>query len=397
MTKKILLWVGGGLLVLALVLVGGGWFLLRDVTVNLPIAGTLFGADAPDEQSLTRLSASSGFDVTLFSDDAVQARMIEVTSTGDLIVSSRADQIMLVRADRDGDGKSDGSEILLDDLDSPHGVALRDGYLYVAETGAISRYLFDDATGAVTGDAELLLDNLFPGGGHWIKTIHFGPDGKLYITGGSSCNVCVEEDPRRASMMRMNADGSGFEVYATGLRNAVDFGWQPGTGALYATDNGRDLLGDDFPPCELNLIEVGGFYGWPYANGDRIPDPDFGPGNQDRIEESIPPRHEFGAHTAPLGITFLNPETAPPGYENSAIVALHGSWNRSELSGYKLVSLHWHDDGSIEERDFLTGFEVDEDVIGRPVAVAQASNGDLYITDDYAGVIYRVTWKGGAT
>jgi hypothetical protein len=170
----------------------------------------------------------------------------------------------------------------------------------------------------------------------------------------------------------------------------VGFDWRPATGELYATDNGRDLLGDDFPPCELNRIEAGGFYGWPYANGDNQPDPDLGAGNEDRIRAAIPPVHGFGAHQAPLGIAFVRGAAAPAELRGAALVALHGSWNRTRKAGYKVVSLHFADDGSIEERDFLVGFERDGNVIGRPVDVAEGPDGAIYVSDDYAGAVYRV-------
>src|SRR5262249_58959878 len=143
----------------------------------------------------------------------------------------------------------------------------------------------------------------------------------LYVSIGSSCNVCIEDDQRRATIMRFNLDGSAGEIYASGLRNAVDFDWQPGTGALYATDNGRDLLGDDFPPCELDRIVAGGFYGWPFANGDRVPDPDFGAGHEAEIAASIPPVHGFRAHNAPLGMTFVRGDHVPAAYRGGAVGA----------------------------------------------------------------------------
>jgi mono/diheme cytochrome c family protein len=193
-------------------------------------------------------------------------------------------------------------------------------------------------------------------------------------------------------MYRYRTDGSGAELVAHGLRNAVGFDWQPGTNDLYATDNGRDLLGDDFPPCELNRIEMGGFYGWPFANGDRVPDPDFGRGQEARILASIPPAHNFRAHNAPLGISFIRGDRVPATLRGAALVALHGSWNRREKDGYRVVSLRWLRDGSILEENFLSGFEQDDDVIGRPVHVVEGRDGAFYVSDDYAGAIWRVAY-----
>jgi glucose/arabinose dehydrogenase len=277
----------------------------------------------------------------------------------------------------------------------PHGLDVHDGWLYVAETDAVGRIRFDPATRATSGAFTRLVTGI-PTSHHWTRTVRIGPDGFMYVSIGSSCNVCVEEDHRRAAIVRYHPDGTGEEIYATGLRNSVGFDWQPGTGDLYATDNGRDLLGDNFPPCELNRIVQGGFYGFPYANGDRVPDPDEGKGHEADIARSIPPAHGFRPHNAPLGITFVRNPKAPAEVRGAALVALHGSWNRTKKDGYKVVSLHWQDDGTITERDFLWGFEKDEDVIGRPVDVAEGPDGAFYVSDDYAGAIYRVAYGAPA-
>jgi glucose/arabinose dehydrogenase len=305
---------------------------------------------------------------------------------------TRFGSVELLRRDADGDGRADGRTVLLEGLNRPHGIDLHQGWLYVAETGAVGRVRFDAERGEAIGEFESVVTGLPTGGAHSKRTVRFGPDGWMYVSVGSSCNVCEESDPRRAAILRYRPDGSGEQIYATGLRNAVGFDWRPGTGELYATDNGRDLLGDDFPPCELNRVVEGGFYGWPYANGDNRPDPDLGERGAARIAGALPPAHGFRAHNAPLGITFVRGSRVPPDYRGAALVALHGSWNRTRKDGYKVVSLHWDPEGRIEERDFLVGFELDEDVIGRPVDVAEAPDGSFYISDDYAGAIYRVAW-----
>jgi glucose/arabinose dehydrogenase len=190
--------------------------------------------------------------------------------------------------------------------------------------------------------------------------------------------------------MRLRPDGSGAEIYATGLRNSVGFDWAPWDGALYATDNGRDLLGDDFPPDELNRIEQGRFYGWPYVNGFGVADPDVG---GEYAGDPVPthPVHGFRPHNAPLGIHFVRAAKLPAGYERTALVALHGSWNRRAPDGYKVVALRWRDDGTIEESDFLTGFLNGDGIIGRPAFVTEGPDGAIYVSDDYAGVVYRVS------
>jgi len=370
------------------------WLLPERFAVNAPLGHLLFGrgAGAPPAESLgTRIRAPEGLRVGLFAEGLLNARLLRFTEAGDLLVSQpREGTVLLLERDADGDGRSDGRRAILSGLDRPHGIDLHGGWLYVAEGSAIGRVRFDAAARAASGEYAHVVTGLPEGGNHWSRTLRLGPDGLLYVAVGSSCNVCEESDPRRAAILRYRPDGSGEEILATGLRNSVGLDWRPETGELYATDNGRDLLGDDFPPCELNRIVAGGFYGWPYANGENHPDPDLGRGHEDRIRAAIPPAHGFGAHQAPLGIAFVRAAAAPPQLHGAALVALHGSWNRTRKAGYKVVSLHWGPDGSIEERDFLVGFEQDGNVIGRPVDVAEGPDAAIYVSDDYAGAVYRV-------
>ena len=384
-----------GLILAALLLAGACRYLLPErYAFNAPIAHTLFqrGIETPEREVFdARLRAAAGFSASLWASDVRNARFLRFTENGDLLVSRPSDgEITLFEPDADGDGRSDGRRALMGDLLRPHGLDLHEGWLYVGEADAVVRVRFDPRARATEGKVERIVTGLPEGGNHWTRGVRFGPDGWMYVSVGSSCNVCEEADARRAALLRFRPDGTAGETYATGLRNAVGIDWRPDTGELFATDNGRDLLGDDFPPCELNLITRGGFYGWPYANGDNVPDPDLGAGREDRIRTAIAPYHEFRAHNAPLGITFVRGERVPDDYRGAALVALHGSWNRTRKDGYKVVSLHFRADGGVEERDFLVGFLVDEDVIGRPVDVAEGPDGAFYVSDDYAGAIYRV-------
>lgn len=392
MLKKIL----AGFLFIFIALAVGLWsFWPENMIVHGPVLDFLTGKqlETPSEKTVAnRLKLPDGFRVGVFATGVPHARMMRATVRGDLIVSSiREGNVILLHADDNGDGLSDGRTTLLSGLDTPHGLALQNGYLYVAETHRIIRAVFDH-TARELGPVEVVFEGLPPGGNHSSRTIGFGPDGRLYVTIGSSCNVCIEDHPYRAAMLRMNADGTEAVTFASGLRNTVGFDWHPITGKLYGTDNGRDLLGDDIPHCELNLIEEGQFYGWPYTYDDKVVDPDFGEGHEQDIAASKEMVLGLGAHVAPLGIKFFDPDNTPAGYEGAALIALHGSWNRSVLSGYKVVSVHFGEDGRVEQRDFLTGFELDEDVIGRPVDMEQGPDGAIYISDDYAGTIYRVGW-----
>ena len=352
------------------------------------------GINSPDDQLLAdRIVLPQGFHINVFAEELPGARMLEVTDSGDVLVSLPASgRVVLLQRDDAGDGKSDGRTDLVSNLDRPHGLDIHEGWLFIAEADALGRIKFDSNNRTTSGEYEQIVTGLPRGGNHWSRGVKIGPDGRIYVVVGSSCNVCIENDPRRAALLRFSLDGSGSEIFATGLRNTVGIDWQPGTGLLYGVDNGRDLLGDDFPPCELNLIEQGGFYGWPFANGNKIPDPDLGEGRQAEIRESVAPVHGFAAHTAPLGMAFLRSSELPENYRQALLVALHGSWNRSERQGYEVVSLHFGEDGGVLERKFATGFEIDENVIGRPVDVAEGVNGEIYISDDYTGMIYRVVY-----
>jgi len=347
------------------------------------------GADTPEEELLRRLRVADGYRISIFARGMANPRMMLPTSGGRLLVSSpRSGEVVQLR-DTDGDGAADRHEVLLSGLKRPHGLDLYDGYLYIAESHQVGRVPYDPDSGGLAGDYEPLIVGLTDDGNHWSKTIRFDAAGNLYLAMGSTCNVCLEEDERRATIMRFDADGGGGgRVYASGLRNSVGMAFAPWNGALYATDNGRDLLGDDYPPCELNLILENGFYGWPFLNGDNEPDPDFGAGNERYRETSITPAFSFRAHNAPLGIYF------PGDGSRSALVALHGSWNRSTPDGYKVLRLHWDAGESIRAEDFMWGFERDGDIVGRPVDVTGDGEGGFFVSDDYARVIYRVSTRG---
>lgn len=384
------------LLVIALILCVPGYFLVNGTIsfTSIPMMFSLItgqGIDPPSETVVKqRFKLPDGFNLSVYANDVPNARFMHVTTNDDVLVSRpHKGEVLLIKANTNDLTKSGERIILLKNLNRPSGVTVANGWLFVGESDGIGRIRFDETTGEVSGEFERIIEGLTDNGNHPYKGIAIGPDGKLYLAQGSTCNACIETDVRRATLSRFNLDGSAEEVVATGLRNPMGFDWTTWDDELYATDNGRDLLGDDYPPCELNHIKEQQFYGWPYFNGANQADPDFSKAPAQLAAKAIAPAHEFRAHNAPLGIRFLNTNGWPVAFQKSALVALHGSWNRSSPDGYKLVSLHWQGD-KIIRKDFLTGFEKNGNIIGRPVDIAQNSHGVLYVSDDYAGVIYRI-------
>ena len=296
------------------------------------------------EQVDNRLVVAEGYGVSLFATGIADARMLRVTSAGDVLVSTpRGGRVILLEADRDGDGAADGQRVLLEGLTRPNGLDLAGGYLYVGEEDGVGRIAFDPRSGTVEGGYQRIIDGLPSGGNHWKKTIRFGPDGLLYVAVGSSCNVCVEDDARRAALLRYTPEGEFVDSYATGLRNSAGFDWSPATGVLYATDNGRDLLGDNFPPCELNAVVESGFYGWPFANGANVADPDLASGQDSAIAAAIAPVHEFRPHNAPLGIVFLRhdkPSVGLPGCRDRGATRLVESFQERWLQSRVAALCH---------------------------------------------------------
>jgi glucose/arabinose dehydrogenase len=369
-----------------------GWGTTSKLLVNMVFG---YGGDELSTSTIERqFVVADGFHVNLYAKDLGKIRFLNVSDAGDLLVSRpNTGEVLILERDGNGDGLPDSQRVLLSGLTRPHGLDVADGWLYVAESNGVGKIAFNSAAGTVSGEYQRIVSGLGDKGNHWTKTLRVAEDGWLYLSSGSTCNVCEEDDPQRATIMRLRPDGSELTVYATGLRNSVGFDWAPWDNGLYATDNGRDLLGDDFPPCELNKIEANGFYGWPYVNASTL-DPDYAELNPTAVAKNIAPSHEFRAHNAPLGIRFLQ-RSRVEGFERVALVALHGSWNRSVPDGYKVVSLHWLADGRIVERDFLSGFLQDDNLLGRPVDIAEGRDGSIYISDDYSGSIYRVSAGGG--
>lgn len=297
---------------------------------------------------------------------------------------------MYALPDLDRNGEADEARKVIAGLNNrPHGLAFHNGYLYLAEENAVSRYRYL-GNGNVAG-RELIIDNLPFGADHVSRTIGFSPSGKIYVSVGSSCNLCQEYNTRRAAIVEYNADGTSTGVFANGLRNAVGFVFHPDTGEIWATENGRDYLGDDLPPDEINIVRAGRHYGWSYCYGKRVPDPEYN--DLDRCSTTEESLHDMQAHSAPLGLRFIDSTHFPAEWQGDLLVAFHGSWNRSVPTGYKIVRLEVEGDRIVGEEDFISGWLLSNgSSVGRPVdLIFGPEDGALYISDDKAGVIYRVT------
>lgn len=278
-------------------------------------------------------------------------------------------------------------------LNSPNGVAFRGGALYVAEIGRILRYDGIESRLADPPKPVVVNDSYPKDAHHGWKFIRFGPDGMLYVPVGAPCNACERDDPRYASITRIRPDGSGFEVFASGVRNTVGFDWDPKTKELWFTDNGRDWLGDDLPPDELNLAPRKGLhFGFPYVYGDNVPDPEFGAGAKGRA--FTPPEWRLPAHVASLGMRFYAGAMFPPVYRNGIFIAEHGSWNRSTPVGYRVVFVRIAGNRAAGEEVFADGWLKAGRAWGRPVDVQVMPDGALLVSDDKAGLIYRISYGG---
>lgn len=332
-----------------------------------------------------------GFRIAVFARDLGFARFLAVDPGGTLLVSVPRAGRVLALPDADGDGRADRVVPVIEGLELPHGLAFHRGALYIAETGRVIRVAYDAPSHRAVGAPTVVVPDLPARGGHWTRTIVFGPDGRLHVAVGSSCNNCEEKDPRRAAITRYEADGSGEHRLATGLRNAVGLAFRPGTGELWGTVNGRDWLGDDRPPEYITRITDGGFYGWPHCFAEATgvtADPDLP--DPARCAAMARPTLLYQAHSAPLGLAFYTGARFPPAYRGDLFVALHGSWNRSTPTGYKVIRIRLGD-GVPRAEDFATGWLAGGRAWGRPVDLAVGADGSLYLSDDLQGVVYRIT------
>jgi glucose/arabinose dehydrogenase len=336
-----------------------------------------------------------GFAIEVFASGIPHARFLAIDPGGTLLVSVPRAGRILALPDTDRNGRAERAVPVIEGLDLPHGLAFLDGRLYVAETGRVVRLDYDPATWRARGEPTVVVPNLPARGAHWTRSIAFGPDRRLYVAVGSSCNSCEERDARRATILRYDPDGTALGPLATGLRNAVGLAFRPGTGELWATVQGRDWLGDDLPAEYVTRIEPGGSYGWPrchWTADGPLPDPDLG--DPDRCRAVTRPSVLYQAHTAPLGLAFYTGTQFPAEYRGNLFVALHGSWNRSVPVGYKVIRVRL-DGGAPVVEDFASGWLEGARYWGRPVDVAVAPDGALFVSDDARGAVYRITHRPG--
>jgi len=342
---------------------------------------------------LDTITLPPGFAIDVYAGNVTGARSMTLSPNGTLFVGSRGAGNVYAIPDRDGDGRGDEVIVVASGLDSPNGVALWNGSLYVAEISRVLRYDDIEANLEDPPDAAVVSDAFPDDAAHGWKFIAFGPDGKLYVPVGVPCNVCNPDDERFGTILRMNPDGTGLEVYAQGIRNTVGFDWHPQTGDLWFTDNGRDWLGNDAPPDELNRApEAGMHFGFPYCHGTSIPDPEFGA--ERPCAEFTPPEQELGPHVAALGMRFYTGEAFPEEYRDRIFIAEHGSWNRVDPIGYRVMMVTLDNGTPVSYDVFAEGWLQGREAWGRPVDVEVTEDGSLLVSDDRANAVYRITYPG---
>ncbi len=346
----------------------------------------------------------AGFQVNIFAKNLKRPRFMAVAPNGDIFVAETGGSQITILRDPQHSGGAQQTEVFVDKLNRPFGIAFHDDFVYVGNTNEVVRFRYDKQTSKRLGDAEHILD-LPGGGGHFTRTVAFSPDGKkLYVSVGSSSNIDIEKDNRRAAVLVADPDGKNSRLYATGLRNAVGLATEPHTGEVWVCVNERDELGNDLPPDYLTSIKDGAFYGWPYSYIGSNVDSRVKPQLPELVAKAVIPDVLLGAHVAPLQFAFYTGTQFPESYRGGVFVAEHGSWNRMPRAGYQVAFVGFKDGkAAIDPVPFLTGFNADptgKNVYGRPVGIAVAPDGALLVSDDGGGIIYRVTYKkslaGGA-
>ncbi|MCB9235623.1 MAG: sorbosone dehydrogenase family protein [Bacteroidia bacterium] len=350
-------------------------------------------APAPTEvNSDPRLKLPPGFAISVFAKDVPGARQMALGNKGTIFVGNRGGGKVYAVCDENGDHLADKVWVIAKGLNSPNGVAFRDGSLYVAEISRILRFdqiedhLVDPPSPVVVYD-KFPTDKM-----HGWKYIAFGPDGKLYVPVGAPCNICNPEEEIYSTITRMDPNGSNPEIFAHGIRNTVGFSWHPETKELWFTDNGRDWLGDDAPNDELNHApQAGMHFGYPFCHQGDTPDPEFG--DAQSCDKYVKPAQKLGPHVAALGVLFYTGSMFPAEYRNRLLIAQHGSWNRSTPIGYRVMMIETEGGKVQNYQPFVTGWLQGSSAWGRPVALLQLPDGSVLLSDDEQGLIYRITYQ----
>ena len=345
------------------------------------------------DANVQQLKVPAGFTVKKFADNLGKPRMLVTSSAGHVYASDRDAGVVLLLQDTNADGVADRQETVAN-IKQAHGLTIHNGSLYIVAVREL--YVAKINADGTLQPPQMLLDDLPDGGQHPNRTLAFGPDGKMYITVGSTCNSCPEPNKENATILQANPDGTGRVVYAKGLRNTIGFGWHPQTQEMWGLDHGIDWLGDNDQKEEVNQIKAGAHYGWPYIYGEGKYNPGDRPEGDTTyaqyLQKTTLPTLTYQAHAAPLAMTFYTGTMFPAEYQNDAFVTMRGSWNRSQPVGYSVVRLHFENGKPVRFDDFLTGFLVNDNKahFARPVGVAVHSDGSLLVSDDTNGVIYRV-------
>ena len=345
-------------------------------------------AGAESDLHLDAIRLPSGFSIELYTNEVPDARSLALGEQGTVFVATRRDGRVYAVVPRENEAPR--VVTVAKDLNMPNGVAFHDGDLYVAELTRVSRYSDIEKNLENIPEPEVVNDTFPAEAHHGWRYIDFGPDGKLYISIGSPCNICDKEG--FGNITRLNADGSGKEIVAHGIRNSVGFTWHPESGDLWFTDNGRDMLGDDLPPGELNhLTSFGAHFGFPFCHAGDISDPEFG--EQGDCKDFTTPALKLGPHVAPLGIKFYAGDMFPGDYRGQLFIAEHGSWNRSEKIGYRIMLVRMGDNGPFAYEVFADGWLNGDEVSGRPVDLLFLDDGSMLVSDDKSGNIYRISYR----
>ncbi len=348
----------------------------------------------PDQSILGQIIVPEGFEVSIFAEGVKNARSMVYSPNGVLFVGTRDKGDVYAIVDDDKDFKADTIYTIAKKLRMPNGVAFKDGHLYVAEVSRILK--FSDIENKLSNPPipEVIYENYPTERHHGWKYIAFGPDGKLYVPVGAPCNICESEEEVFNKITRIDPDGKNMEIIQKGVRNTVGFDWHPETGELWFTDNGRDWMGDDQPFCELNRAERDGLhFGYPYCHQGNLSDPEFG--QKFPCSDFVAPAKNLGAHVAPLGMEFYLGDQFPSEYKGQIFVAEHGSWNRTKKSGYRVMMAKLNGNEVIDYIPFAYGWlnSENDEVSGRPVDIEMLPDGSILVSDDFADMIYRITYK----